>query len=294
MSALSRSISTELASALPSTERVAVAEMLSLKGLIPVVRGFLEMELEIAVKADLDRLKTHFELPSALEESGYKTLHLGLVHMSTIGMEDARRLLDKSVDDALQYLSTPRSFLERLLAADDEVVLDDVFLHALTYFREYEYFPEVLRIWAERMRADGHTEMSKQEFSTLLRRIDRGMIAHHSFERIEELLTPLAILVGGAIPRTLLADFFRDKGMRRVAIPIGARPENAIRLRELHAILLEVHGAPERNSSELDREQMLAELRAAGVVIGSDKEANLLRQIESRGSAASQEPHTHS
>lgn len=290
MSPLSRTISSRLASLLAATGRVRVVDLLSLDGMLPVVRGFLEMELEIAVSSDLDRLKRHFELPTEFEESGYRTLHLGLVHLSTLEVEDARRLLEKASHDGLQYLTTPRSFLTHLLAADDLVLLDDVFLHALTYLREYRYFPDVLQVWADRLRAEGMVEVPTAEFKTLLRRIDRGMIADHTFDRIEDLLRPLAALVGEGIPKQVLADFFRDKDMRRVAIAIDLVPKSEIAIAELHNILLEVHQSSS-SATELDREQMLSELRAAGVVLTPQRESALIRDIESRPQPALLPPH---
>jgi hypothetical protein len=290
MSSISKSITARIAASLPRDGRVRVSELLSLDAVTPVVRGFLEMELEIAVSADLDELKTHFELPEEFENAGYRTLHLGLIHLSTMKAADASRVLDKAVDEAVQYLSTPRAFLQRLFASDARVLLDDLFLQSLSHLCAYTYFPDVLRLWAERLRANGVSDVAADEFSALLGRIDRGFIADHSFSRIVELLRPLTDLIDGPIPKSLLADFFRDKNMRRVAAAITQRPEPTIDPEQLPALLMDVHGTS-RDATIVDRDQMLAELKAAGVVLAPQRETSLLETIEVRNQPALPAPH---
>lgn len=292
MSALSREISNPLAASLPNSGRVPVSTLLALPGLTPCPRGFLEHELEVAIGEDLTDLRSHFHVPGELEESGFRTVHLGLMHLGSVTVGDARRLLDKAVEESIAYLSAPRSYLVRNLAEADQVQLDDGLLRYLDRLKEYEYFPDVLRLWIERLRTEGFTQVSKADLSTLLRRIDQGMIAHRGLEHIQELLMPLAVLVRGAIPTVLLAEFFTDKSMHRVAAYLSSLPTGRIALSELPSILLQVHGV--RRASDggvVARDQLLDELRAAGVIVGQASDEGLLASIQSRPALPDEAPH---
>jgi hypothetical protein len=292
MSALSREISNRLASALPATGRIPVSTLLALKDMTHCTRGLLEHELEIAIGEDLTDLRSHFHIPEQLAESGFRTVHLGLLHVSSVTVGDARRLLDKAVEESIAYLAAPRSFLLRNLADSGSVALDDNLTRFLGRLKEYEYFPDMLRLWIERKRAEGFHEIPRDEFAPLLRRIDHGMIAHRSLAHIQELLMPLAVLIGGAIPTALLSEFFADKSMHRVSAHLASLPARRIALAELPAILLAVHGGQHvSDPSIVTRHQLLAELRAAGVVLDSAPDQRIIASIQSRPALPQDTPH---
>jgi hypothetical protein len=285
-----QAISNRLFAKLPTTKRIEVVELLDITGGSPAVKGFLEMEIEIAVGADLERLRTHFELPQAIDDSGYRLLNQGLVRMGTVSREDAKKLIVQSVADAARYLSSPRSFLLQLLGSESNLLLDDVFFRSLHFLTEYEYFPDMLRMWGERLRADGHTSIPREQFEEVLARVDRGMIANHTFDRIEELLLPLAILFNGGIPKDALVDYFSDKGMRRVAATIASLRASTISIAEIQHVLLDVHSNQTgARPGGLNRQLLLADLRAAGVVIAPDTESRLLSDIATRSASSGEE-----
>lgn len=282
MPAPAQEITKRLTTDLPESGRIQVEDLLALAAL-PIVRGFLELELQIAIEADTESVTSHFKLPSSLERNVYGIISASIARLATVSVEDGRQLLAQAVKDALEYLTTPRSFLLSLLGSDVTVSLDEFFFFALSRLKEYEHFPEILKLWADRQRAEGVEEVSRTQFDKLLRDVDRGMIGHFQFDQIVELLAPLAILVRGAIPRELLVDFFRDKSMHRVAAMIASDPRPVLTVHDVQNVLHHVHS----QSAELgpgNREQLLAELRAAGVVIHAQGEGHLLKDIERRHS----------
>jgi hypothetical protein len=291
-----REIAQAILSRIPADAgRVPASTLLNSESVPPVVRGFLQLQFEIAVSADLAPLQSHFQLAQELHESLHETFLLGLASQSTLAHEDALSLLTRAVEDAIEYLTQPQSFLLTFLTnGAASFTLDDRFFRSLDYIHAYSYFPEILTYWAERAHAEGIEQLESKQLKQTLRNIDRAVTGNYAIEQVEDLLRPLFELFDApTLPKAYLSRLFFDKGAQLVVMALRDDPRTELTLQEtvdFLAVLL--HRAADLRPTETVRpepsenySQFLEELRQAGVVLDSAPEQSYLRAIESRAAS---------
>ncbi|HTX18757.1 MAG TPA: hypothetical protein VMG34_08860 [Bacteroidota bacterium] len=144
-----------------------------------------------------------------------------LVHNFIFTKEDFDATLDKCVHFMLNYLCRPQWTLNSFLFEETGRAPASLILRKLRYFRDYGYFPDIMRKYLGQRNI---TELTLEEGRNLIARIDAEITREHSSLELAQMTMPLYEFVGyarshelSATPRTVptraLIYFFDDKKM---------------------------------------------------------------------------------
>ena len=145
----------------------------------PAVKAYFKAEVEKALAQERGleyrSKKFSYSLPEvrSLEEQ----IDLLLVQNYHFSLQEFESLLEESVHFQFNYLCRPQWTLLNFIVGEQRRVASEIIEKRLKYCVDYTYFPELIK----RYIADhGLTEVTYEEFKSLIEKIDREVVARHS------------------------------------------------------------------------------------------------------------------
>lgn len=221
---------------------VDVRSVLSDRTIPAVVTRFLDLELRFSIARGVAPLRERFRIDQRLESPAVETFTTGLMLTSTMPISEFADAFASAMEVAHAYLVRPEQTLAALLTNNEaETKLDKRFFDILEHAAEYQYLSEITLAWAERLRAAGVTHVDEVTLYRQFRKIHRGVLGNFPVSEIGELLGPLYDLYSLAeirsIERTVLEDFFSDRGMSAARNRIEFSGAETLTMRELQMLL---------------------------------------------------------
>jgi len=178
------------------------------------VEAMLHEEHRAAVK------RTRFNLDHPDVRSAQSQLHSAMVLHFTFTREEYLDRLNDAVHLLANYLVRPQWTLAGVVFEKEDTITLEALRRLLLYFTPYDYIRDVLYRYAEDRKI---TAFSRDEFSTLLWKIDSAYVKRKSGAELANTLLPLYEFFDyprgtgkNALPLQALIKFFEDKGLTDV------------------------------------------------------------------------------
>ena len=157
-----------------------------------------------------------------------------VLHYTSERQEYLRRL-DDTVHMMVNYLVRPQWTLAGVLFETDRTISSQALMRLFRYFGPYEYYRDVLSRYVDDKQI---TSFTREEFSSLLWKVDAGFIRRKTGDEMARVLLPLYDFFDfpfktgtNALPTKALIRFFEDKGLSQVLLRLeGERARETERL----------------------------------------------------------------
>ncbi|MDP4220697.1 MAG: hypothetical protein Q8916_06830 [Bacteroidota bacterium] len=130
--------------------------------------------------------------------------------------EEVHSIVNEAIRNTYSYLVTPESFIADFLCNGGSTLrINEAMLSRLSYFVDYEYFPEMIDEWLAIQLREGCTEIPRSDLQKFLLRADRAIMTYAPTERIVKYLDPIFEFhhKTDLLDRTIVDSFLRDKGL---------------------------------------------------------------------------------
>lgn len=188
----------------------------------PAIKAYFKAEVEQMLtqerQAETRSKKFPYSLPEITQLQ--QQMDLVLVRHYQFGQHDFDGLLDHAVHFQFNFLCRPQWTLLNFLFENQRKRSSSEILRKLQYCIDYVYFSEIIKRYIEQR---GLAELTFEEFSTLLEKIDNEIIATHSSAEFALIARPMLSFIdaGQPVPRSTTTEptipinaaivFFEDK-----------------------------------------------------------------------------------
>ncbi len=193
----------------------------------PAIKSYFKNEVERLLQQERALEVRSKKFPYALPEISrlYKQIDLLLVHNYQFGRHEFERMLDHAVHFQFNYLCRPRWTMLNFIFENQRRRTASEIERKLRYCVDYSYYTEILQRYMEN---HGIAEMSYEEFSELLEKIDREILASHTSIELALMARPLLrfIEAGQPVPASTVSEaripinaaivFFEDKNLPEI------------------------------------------------------------------------------
>lgn len=183
------------------------------------IKSFFKAEVRRRLEKDLAKAPWFAEIQKSDLGSARvaQTLLSSLMDAFPFNRQDFLDKLELAVHFLANYLYRPRWTLENFLFDRESPVSFEAVARGFSYVDDYRYLGEIA---LELLRRRGQNEITREEFRTLIARIDDEVVGQHAPRELALLASPLFGFfevaggpVAGAIPVEALALFLDDKGI---------------------------------------------------------------------------------
>lgn len=169
----------------------------------PAIKAYFKAEVEHLLTLERENEVRSKKFPYSLPEIArlHKQIDLLLVHNYQFGQHDFEAMLDHAVHFQFNFLCRPQWTLLSFMFENQRRRQASEVERKLRYCVDYVYYPEIIRRYIEDR---GFAEFTYEEFSTLLEKIDREIVATHSSVELALMARPMLkfIEAGQPIPRS--------------------------------------------------------------------------------------------
>lgn len=236
-----------------------------------------------------------YHLRREFQEEAAASNHIGndlseeVIAKMILTPEHITALLEVTIDDAFVYCASPQRFLLDFLSDERSLLaLDDAFFTKLNALKDHEYFPDILRAWAENTTAHKIATISASELSEYIAEIDGLILRYATISQVVDLLLPLYDFynhrdANPPVDKEILISFFADKKLTEVIDCLQRSEKTHFLMKELVELLstmikpqaevgqpiannIEVPLHPVETAPVLQYEEFLSDLRGVGIV----------------------------
>lgn len=193
----------------------------------PAIKAYFKAEVEQMLaqerQVEVRSKKFPYSLPEITQLQ--QQMDLLLVRNYQFGQHDFDGLLDHAVHFQFNFLCRPQWTLVNFLFENQRKRSSSEILRKLQYCVEYVYFSEIIKRYIEQR---GLAELTFEEFSSLLGKIDNEIITAHSSAELALMARPMLSFMeaGQPVPRSTTAEpaipinaaivFFEDKRLDNI------------------------------------------------------------------------------
>lgn len=195
----------------------------------PAIKAYFKAEVEQMLaqerQAEVRSNKFPYSLPEVTQLQ--QQMDLVLVRNYQFGQHDFDGLLDHAVHFQFNFLCRPQWTLLNFLFENQRKRSSSEILRKLQYCIDYVYFSEIIKRYIEQR---GLAELTFEEFSVLLEKIDNEIIVAHSSSELALMARPMLTFIdtGQPVPRSATTEptipinaaivFFEDKRLDDIKI----------------------------------------------------------------------------
>ncbi|MBI3580029.1 MAG: hypothetical protein HY089_11540 [Ignavibacteriales bacterium] len=221
-------MNTVLARTIGEEESIRLKDILA-SNIHPAIKAYFKAEVEQMLtqerQVELRSKKFPYSLPEITQLQ--QQMDLVLVRHYQFGQHDFDGLLDHAVHFQFNFLCRPQWTLLNFLFENQRKRSSSKILRKLQYCIDYVYFSEIIKRYIEQR---GLAELTFEEFSTLLEKIDNEIIAAHSSAELALMARPMLSFIdagqpvprskttGPTIPINAAIVFFEDKRLEDIKI----------------------------------------------------------------------------
>lgn len=206
-----------------AAQSIALREILASEIPHPI-KTFFRADVEALLADELrrERKGTRFFHDHPEVQNLQQQINAILVLHFTFEREGFLQRLDDTVHMMVNYLVRPQWTLAGVLFESDRQISTQALVRLFRYFGPYEYYKDVVSRYVDDKQL---TSFSKEEFASLLFKVDSGFIRRKTGDELARVLLPLYDFFDfpfktgtNALPVRALIKFFEDKGMTQVLL----------------------------------------------------------------------------
>ena len=216
-----------------AAQSIAVKEILAADIPHPM-KTFFRADVEALLTDELrrERKATRFFYDHPEVQNLQQQISSILVLHYTFAREEYLKRLDDTVHMMVNYLVRPQWTLANVLFEHDRTISAQGLVRLFRYFGPYEYYRDVISRYMDDKQV---TSFSREEFASLLWKVDAGFVRRKTGDELARVLLPLYEFMDfpfktgtNALPIKAIIRHFEDKGMTQVLLRLeGERVQDA-------------------------------------------------------------------